>query len=121
MSVGERIARLPTKNQLLKVLEESRLNENQLFTQTRKVVQEPKEVRNQTALPDNHPFFTTFNSLGDFVTQLEIDFGGQPYPGQEVREGHFPKYSDLIDKLEELALMFLEARQFADLLKDSNI
>ena len=72
-------------------------------------------------MPENHPFYTAITSLQDFVTQLEIKFGGQPSPGQLVREGHLPKYSKLIDKLEDLAIMFLEARQYADLLKDSDI
>jgi len=35
-----------------------------------------------------------------------------------VRKGHYPKYSAMIDTLEELAVSCISEQQFADLLKN---
>jgi hypothetical protein len=38
------------------------------------------------------------------MMRIDRKYGGKPKVGQLVREGHYPKISDWIDKLEEIAL-----------------
>ena len=40
---------------------------------------------------------------------IEIDhkYGGKPKDGQMVREGHYPKFSEMIDNIESIATEFV--------------
>ena len=50
---------------------------------------------------------------------LKIDqkYGGKPKQGQQVREGHYPKISELIDQIEKIALDFVGFEKFAHSIK----
>lgn len=57
LTIAERLARLPSRKQLVQILEDSALNENQLFSMKRKVRQPPRRVEKEDRLPEDHPFF----------------------------------------------------------------
>ena len=48
----------------------------------------------------------------------ELKLGGKPYPGQLVREGHYPKFSAMIDELEEIAISYIGKQQYVDLFRE---
>ena len=55
----------------------------------------------------------------DKAIQVQIDqkYGGKPKEGQLVREGHYPKFSELIDQIEDIALEYVGFENFLDITK----
>lgn len=45
---------------------------------------------------------------------VEIDYklGGKPKNGQLVREGHYPKFSEMIDKIEKIAMQYVGFKSY---------
>ena len=48
---------------------------------------------------------------------IDEKYGGKPKDEQMVREGHYPKFSEMIDKMEEIAMQFVKYEQFLDTTK----
>lgn len=63
------------------------------------------------------PNIQWLNAIKAEVARNEIKLGGKPYAGQLLREGHYPKYSAMIDELEDLAVEYIAERKYLDLLK----
>lgn len=51
------------------------------------------------------------------MARNEVKLGGKPYPGQLIREGHYPKFSAMIDELEMLAVDHIGEQQYLELIK----
>ena len=43
------------------------------------------------------PSIRWLNAIKAEVARNELKLGGKPYAGQLLREGHYPKYSEMID------------------------
>ena len=49
--------------------------------------------------------------------QIDHKYGGKPKQGQLVREGHYPKISELIDQIEKIAIDYVGFEKFANSIK----
>ena len=54
------------------------------------------------------------------MIKIEEKYGGQPKKGQMVRFGHYPKFSEMIDNVEKVALDFVGFQCYLKDIKGKN-
>ena len=55
------------------------------------------------------------------MNAIDHKYGGRPKEGQMVREGHYPKFSDMIDQIEKIALEYVKFETYLFSAKKSTI
>ena len=51
------------------------------------------------------------------MIRIDHKYGGKPKEGQMVREGHYPKFSEMIDKIEKIALEYVKFETYLSMSK----
>ena len=51
---------------------------------------------------------------------IDQKYGGKPKKDQMVREGHYPKFSEMIDQIEQIALQFVNFESYLETTRCQN-
>ena len=57
------------------------------------------------------------------ANMIEIDYkyGGRPKKDQLVREGHYPKFSEMIDSIEKIAIQYIGFENYLQITKNQTL